>query len=64
MESSEHQWSPLLGDFARVRTTGEVGEVTRYDNAGTGPQFVVQIYCEKSGYASEQTFTLDQLERC
>ena len=34
MEDSEVTWSPLLGDVARVKATGEVGEVVRFDGSG------------------------------
>ena len=63
MDSVDRSWSPMLGDFARVTATGDVGEVIRYDGSGAGRQFVVQTYSEQTGQIVERAYPAQQLER-
>jgi hypothetical protein len=63
MDDAVDTWSPLLGDLAHVKTTGEVGEVVRFEGSGTSRKYVVQVYSEATGQGAERTCSLTDLER-
>jgi hypothetical protein len=63
MENTSQMWAPLLGDIARVKATGETGEVIRYEGNEPDRKYVVQVYSEKTGQVAERVCAPTQLER-